>query len=229
MPCLGVHGVLITFCCIVMNICIGDNLLMDFHDLIWWLCGTLPLEVGDLCILLIYTRGMDMEVGCKLGTMTNYAWATLDILEETCRLWLGFFLGKMNGRGALGILKEGVEPQMAWEHLVAFKLHGGLYNCNWFENAWVEKCSCRCTGLGGAHHVGGSIWRNIFYGVLYLGTLLVGCTHPRVWRVMLCWNASRVEPCWLDVLTLELDMCHLALECFMCGPIYCLVRFLVVD
>jgi hypothetical protein len=40
---------------------------------------------------------------------------------------------------------------------------------------------------------------------------------------------STLDPCLLDVLTLELDMCHLELEHFTCGPIYCLVRFFVLD
>jgi hypothetical protein len=38
------------------------------------------------------------------------------------------------------------------------------------------------------------------------------------------WN-----PCLLDMYALDSEMCHLGLECFTCGPIYCLVRLLVVD
>lgn len=35
---------------------------------------------------------------------------------------VGWLLGRMNylGEGALGILEEGIEPQMAWGHFVAF-------------------------------------------------------------------------------------------------------------
>jgi hypothetical protein len=40
---------------------------------------------------------------------------------------------------------------------------------------------------------------------------------------------STLEPCLLDVHALELDMCHLGLECSICGPKLCRVRLLVVD
>jgi hypothetical protein len=42
-------------------------------------------------------------------------------------------------------------------------------------------------------------------------------------------ECSTLEPCLLDVHVLELDMCHLELERFTCGPILCRVRLLVVD
>jgi hypothetical protein len=42
-------------------------------------------------------------------------------------------------------------------------------------------------------------------------------------------ETSSLDPCLMDVLTLELDMCHLELEHSTCGPILCRVSLLVVD
>jgi hypothetical protein len=38
-----------------------------------------------------------------------------------------------------------------------------------------------------------------------------------------------LDPCLLDILTLEHDMCHLELEHSTCGPILCKVMLLVED
>ena len=42
-------------------------------------------------------------------------------------------------------------------------------------------------------------------------------------------ECSTWNPFLVDMHTLELEMCHLELECFTCDPINCLVSLLVMD
>jgi hypothetical protein len=74
----------------VMGIHIRINFLMDFHGVM------LSWIVDDLDGMMIFFMGCTLgEVGCLLGRVTCL------------------------GGGAVGILKEGIEPWMTWGHLVA--------------------------------------------------------------------------------------------------------------
>jgi hypothetical protein len=73
--------------------------------------------------------------------------------------------------------------------------------------------------------------RNDHVGVVdpKLQTLRRDCWRPLEEHWTYLVEHSTLDPCLLDILTLELVLCHLELQQFTCGPIYCLVILLVVE